>query len=305
MTPNGNPIFIVGLARTGSKMTSDVLEASGQLRLLEELHLKAPLWIRSDVERRHRHLHTRNDSALDEVVQLQRRGSLPGSYWEPCAPQERATRTNVHGLSDERLREGLRDASLDAYTLMRIHLGLQQERLSAPLIGAKFPVEISYAQELFSHFPGAKVIHLVRDPRALLASMIGMDLKHRTSMLRRAPIGPLLRTQFLISRFRVAARVDEQLRHSSRYRKVRYEDLVLNPADTVAELCAFAGIVPTPEMLQPRVRNSSHRSSRGDRQSGFDPSSLEAWRTTLSASQVAVVSHTLPRAAAQLGYELP
>ena len=45
------PIFIVGCARTGSKLHADILNGHSQLNLVDELHYLAPWWLRRDFAR--------------------------------------------------------------------------------------------------------------------------------------------------------------------------------------------------------------------------------------------------------------
>jgi Sulfotransferase family len=94
------------------------------------------------------------------------------------------------------------------------------------------PSYIKYAPVLFDIFPGSKMIHMVRDGRAVAASVIPLDW------------GP---NNILSAANWWAENLAHGLAAESYYGKervlrVRYEDLVQNPAKCVKEICSFIGI---------------------------------------------------------------
>jgi hypothetical protein len=109
---------------------------------------------------------------------------------------------------------------------------------SKPRWGEKTP---QYARELPAMrrvFPGAQVVHVIRDPRAVVASLL------------RRPWGPAtVRGAAVMWRDTVtAARRDGP---ALPYHELRYEALVERPEETLRDLCAFLGEQFETGMLRP------------------------------------------------------
>src|SRR6056297_1404157 len=91
--------------------------------------------------------------------------------------------------------------------------------------------------EAMTLLPNAKVIRLVRDPRGVGRSAIGMgwagNLFHGVSLW--------ITTE--------AGWADAMARHKPLVHEIRYEDLVTHPEATLTDLCAFLGLAFDPAML--------------------------------------------------------
>lgn len=95
-----------------------------------------------------------------------------------------------------------------------------------------------YADTLFTDFPAARMIHMVRDPRDRVAA-VGAERDPRPGQLG-----------WETAKWRRSARL--ALRHRRRYRDhylvVSYEDLVADPGGTVGRVCDFIGEELAPPM---------------------------------------------------------
>ncbi len=156
-----------------------------------------------------------------------------------------------------------------------------------PIAGEKTPDHIRQVPTLLSWFPGSRIVHTLRDPRAIFLSAHAKEADwiargefvSRSGRVRRR-LGPLGRAYQV---FRVAAdfkRVvryhDEYTaRYPNRYCLVRFEDLVTEPDATVRALSAQLGVPYDTRMLDQVVRNASF-SPRGAH--GFDPGAADRWR---------------------------
>jgi hypothetical protein len=92
---------------------------------------------------------------------------------------------------------------------------------------------------LAEQFPGARFVHLVRDGRDVVPSLLTMEFGPD----RFADATLFWRTRVL------RARAAGRRLGPGRYREVRYEDLVADPARSLGAVCAFAGIRYEPAML--------------------------------------------------------
>lgn len=83
----------------------------------------------------------------------------------------------------------------------------------------------AFGPSIMRELPAARFVHLVRDPRHLLAD---------SALVR-------LRAQIAAWRTSADLALDNQGRWPARYLVLRYEDLMLRPVATVETVCAFVG----------------------------------------------------------------
>jgi hypothetical protein len=96
-----------------------------------------------------------------------------------------------------------------------------------------------YADQIMAAYPGAQMIHMVRDPR-----------DRYEASLARWPKGKL-RAGGAVARweYSVGLARRNQKRYPGRYLTVRYETMVIEPEQTLHLICDFLGEIYTPDML--------------------------------------------------------
>jgi len=94
------------------------------------------------------------------------------------------------------------------------------------------PDNVRCAHILARDFPDARFIHLVRDGRAVYNSV---------KKLPWGPSTPLAGAQWWATQVAPGLALEGSL-DSSRVMRVRYEDMVIHPAETLARICVFADI---------------------------------------------------------------
>jgi len=146
--------------------------------------------------------------------------------------------------------------------------------------GEKTPAHIYAVPTLLHWFPAGKIIHTLRDPRAVYVS-------NRRKYERRGlprPVGlvyELYRSLETIYEWRRVTRLHRryQQRYPDRYYLSKYEDLIADPVSHLQRLCDFVGVAFTEEMLRQTFTNSSFL-PRNQLQ-GFDTAALDRWRQHL------------------------
>ncbi len=183
-------------------------------------------------------------------------------------------------------------------TILLALLTLYAEKHQAQRVGEKSPGHLRYLGLLKDRFPQAKFIHVIRDPRAVVLSLI-------KAPFATSHIGPK------IQRWQLA--IDTHLKYADalgpeRYMLVKYEDLVRDPESALRRVCQFLDLAFSPEMLQ-----HQHRQVRGfsDRQyqhmaNTLRPvftSSIDKWRQELKPSQIGLIEYALADGMKLMGYE--
>jgi hypothetical protein len=105
--------------------------------------------------------------------------------------------------------------------------------------GDKTNEHIRYLEELRHQFPNLRIIHVVRDPRDVVSSMISM---------------PWASNDVLASTFRWKAELNNLQEFRMNYPKlvleIRYEDLIKNAEEVCRQISDFIGESYSPQMLE-------------------------------------------------------
>jgi hypothetical protein len=181
------------------------------------------------------------------------------------------------------------------------------DRHAAPLLSEKTPSNVLVFGELVELFPQARCIFVLRDPRAVVASMLAVGARAAAGGRRAQPFTRSLRAavrhvgECLEAGFAAAAA------HPGRILTVTYEALVTEPEAETRRICGFLGLDWDPAMLAPGA--AEHLGMRAITATGLwydadsfrrdpDPDGLHKWRDRLTALQAARVAAAFAGSAA-------
>jgi hypothetical protein len=160
-----------------------------------------------------------------------------------------------------------------------------------PIAGEKTPDHVRHVPTLLAWFPGARIVHMLRDPRAVYLSgqakeadwMARGEFVGTSTRIRRrlGPAGRGYRLASVAAGFRRVVRLHDEYtaRFPDRYGLVRFEDLVTEPEETVSALCRRLCVAYDPRMLDQVVRNSSFVARGAE---GFDREAVDRWRQRMT-----------------------
>ncbi len=157
------------------------------------------------------------------------------------------------------------------------------------------PDNVLRVRTLLDTFPDALFLHLVRDGRAVAASLL--PLRWSVSSVFSAA-----RVWAEHLGFGLAAEIQEP----ERVRRVVFEELVRDPQRVLAEICDFAQLEPEKQVgTRTRFRipaETLYQHTLVSRPP--DPSRAQGWRTTLSPRQIETFESVAGNLLAHLDYEL-
>ena len=304
--PGGEPeaIFIVGVSRSGTTLMRRILGRHSRIAIATENHYLGHLlpW-EGALHGLRRAGDLREDEAVVRLVAMiysdafQRGSRLreASPFWRWIARNVPRTELEARLMAAERTERGIFTALLRTYA----------DRRGKAIMGEKTPAHVAWVDTLLEWFPTGRVVHMMRDPRAVFVSELRRRSEHAVTFPYRWLVRvPALMRGFVllevawawagaVSRHRSLSR-----RYPDRYRLVRFEDLVRAPEATVEGLCTFLGVDPEPRMLDQKVVSKGSRHG----QAGFDADAADRWMVTIGPSEMRWLGRLLGRRINEMGY---
>jgi len=159
-----------------------------------------------------------------------------------------------------------------------------------------------YARRLGSHFPKARFIHLVRDPRDNYSALRAGIERYRTFGDDEKKL--IFSAQARIALGMDAARANLAFFGADRYRTLRFEDLVAEPRATMAVVAEWIGIDFEPSLLQPTLAGKPTRGNNYDNVAMFEISAgnVGRWRRRIPPEEAALIEFLLAEQMDGFGY---
>jgi hypothetical protein len=156
--------------------------------------------------------------------------------------------------------------------------------------GEKTPDHAFFAETLLAWYPGATVIHILRDPRDVVASLMDMPS---------FPNSALGNANLWINFNRAAIRASRE----PGYVLVRYEDFVAHPERELRRLCDFIGESFSDQMTTPKPDPTADRPWFQRAEGPITSSRVEIWRERLSERDAGLVEWYIGSEMEAFGYE--
>lgn len=255
------PIFVVGVARSGTTLLSALLSAHSRLDCGPESRFFARLRHLGPEERR---LLTEPDAwpgpALDFMASLSNQGHAV---------------VELFGLTLDEVRGFLGERPPSVAAMLESLTVLHARHAGKARWIEKTPRHLLMTETLWRHWPEARVVRIVRDPRDVAVSLSGMPFA------KDSVVGNLVRID-----------QDDRASHDRivsdpRAMTLRYEDLVREPEPELRRLCAFVGEAWEPAMLDARGTAANvaaeHEWWKGSVAGPLTTASVGRWRAEMSA----------------------
>lgn len=297
-------IFVVGVSRSGTTLMRRVLNGHSRIAIATENHYLGHLLPWEGARAYFQRLgDPRDDATIRRIVaflysgEFQRRSRLRtlSPYWGWLRSSVPRAELERRLLACDRTERGVFSV------LMRVFA----DRKRRPIMGEKTPAHLAWVDTLLAWYPDARVVHMIRDPRAIYVS----ELRRRQVAPTTIPYRWLVRVPSLLRVFvclevswawAIAADRHRRLatRYAGRYLAIRFEDLVRQPETTLAGLCAFLDVDVETAMLDRTV------TSKGAMQgmAGFDAGAADRWAASLGAGPRRLIEGLLGGRMRMLGY---
>lgn len=265
-TENFRPIFVVGNSRSGTTLMGTILGRHASVFRFEELHFFEELWSATGSE-----VTCSPEEAATLAAKLfdvQRNGYLTRGDWQDFLTESQALIKDIP--------PPLSPAAVFA-AFLSYETKLQQKSRGCD----QTPQNILYIAEILEHYPQASIVHMIRDPRAILLSQknrwrrpfLSDSIPKKEAVRYWLNYHPITMSQLWKANVRTA----DQFLDDDRVYTLRYEDLLTAPEEEVEKVCNFAGISFSPDMLKvPQVNSSSERDQ--PKQEGINKDRANSWK---------------------------
>jgi hypothetical protein len=308
--------FVTGLGKSGTRWVTKTLDFHPEVLCKGEGRFFSAGWMRTDLD-------PANESALPSSLYYALTHSEQLRLWIERSVWSR------DGDPDEHLNALMRLAT-------EYFLTAELSKTGKRLVGDKSPLlDEGFMREVGAVYPGAKVIHIIRDGRDRTVSSMHRGWRrasqgylHRLSpeelargkALREGRREPTETGVFTEEWLRQAARhwrllvgravEDGPALLGSDYTEVRYEDLLVRPNEEIERLLGFLGVDTNERLVESCVNSASfEKLSRGRQRGQEDPSSFYRkgvagdWRNYFTEEDRRVFKEEAGELLIQLGYE--
>lgn len=264
-----NLVFIVGCPRSGTTFVQRLLGSNPQIRTTRETHL-FDAYLGEDVR-----------SWRGEIEKASSNPWAVGISWY---------------LGEDYFLSALREY---AYNLIKPHIS---DLKAGQLFIEKTPNHAEYIPEILAVFPECKVIHIVRDPRDVVASLIAAA----KSWAKYFPKSALSAAKMWV-RYINAVHSSQNLLGKDQFYQLKYEHLLTSTRDVVESLSEFLGVQWKQEDLENAI-SENDATSKIRKRGGEDPAKFlrkarpGSWKEDLNWKQKLDVWRVARKTMSELDY---
>ena len=285
MKDNRKHIFVIGSARSGTTLITSIISKSSQIA---------------------------NYPAETKILECKTRyGDLMSKDNRKAFLDDwfNSRQYKRSGLSKHEFL-GIFDRSSSNYSnLLSSFMNLVAEKQGKNLWIDSTPGYVFYLEEISNQFPNSKIIHMIRDGRAVALSLAKLGWSgSATSSFDKAIISASLKWQKSVTTAKQAS-----LFLNNRYYELRYEDFVIDPINEVRKLSTFIELPDLPINFSQQFDYSNNDTASplrnantafGDMGTGISATAATRWKNLLTSDQISIIESCVGKTLCDFGYNL-
>ena len=268
------PIFIVGAPRSGTSLLREILNRHPRIGICDETYFFYYIYWRRN--------------KFGDLGNIDNRIRLVDTYLKLERINRLFTDTN-------QLREKLIARAEDYpsfFISLLSHYASEKKKIRC---GEKTPQHARHVETLCQMYPQSLILHIVRDPRAVVESLSRMPWASKNLVANSRDWRRLNFAAFKVSQL-------------PNYLLVYYEQLVKDPVSQTERICEFLGEPFFPQMLVGE-ENGQRESTAAEEwwfqrsKRGISEDKVNSWKDVLSQSQIQIIEWIAQPMMKQFGYE--
>lgn len=267
-------IFIVGVGRSGTSLLQSFLNAHPDIAFTPETQFVRKYLAKGDLKKK---IEANPSTFFTDLLSKDKefaRASMPAT-------------------------EIVTESKVNVVDVYQTFLGKYTAAKGKSIAGDKDPRNLDLIETLYKYFPQGKVIHIIRDPRDVVASRMKADWSSKTPFL--------LHPMMYNAQFHRGRRIGKQY-YGDNYFEIKYETLIAEPESSLKEMCRFLGVEFAPSMLNfaessKELVSESEMQWKKETLGPLLSKNSGKWRKTLSASQIHYVQTLCQPVLREFGYE--
>lgn len=136
-------VFIIGVARTGSKIYRNIINNNTNMNILNELHYISPRWIRKDFISSTKDIRGRCKASgdIEALVDFLYSNQLVGTFWKTEKRDNNGYPNNIAGIEKKQLINSLKNAGLEYGDILRVLIEEHTRNQKRKSVGLNFPLK--------------------------------------------------------------------------------------------------------------------------------------------------------------------
>ncbi len=287
-----NPIFIVGCPRSGTTILASILNRHSKIASATETHF-FNFVSKNNYDWKHFDLSTFK-SLLEE--------SRISDFTNLIKVEEDTLVQKFIDSTSDKSQSTLEIDDFYKKQVFDILMNTLLEKRNKTRFCEKTPQHLHNVAEILKLYPQAKFIHLIRDGRDTVNSLLKMPWR---------PDGLVNNARFWIQYIRLGQELNKQMATlPGNLLTMKYEELLNEPNSSLQKICEFIGEKFEPQMLQesqadveifsPWESSWKHKSKQD-----LDSSRIGAWSKELSIDDQVILNYLLQKPLRELNYIVP
>ena len=243
-------VFIVGCGRSGTHFLRNVLNKHSAIWISTELHFFSSLFHNGVIKATKSLYPFDTDVKIEKLFDLMKNQKVFGTFW------------NNKKINYDLIQTRFYNSNREYKDLYRLLLHERTMFRGKQIGGEKTPSNLFHIKTILNWFPDARIIHIVRDPRAIFISEINKKEKPDYLLRKNNPFYKFGLFIYVAIQWFFAIEIHKKVssKYEINYKMIRYNTLVMDHKSSVIDLCKFLDIKFENSMLNPPVTNSSFTS---------------------------------------------
>lgn len=283
------PIFIVGLPRSGSTLWHNVFGRNNQLCRIAEMHYLTPVKKDFKYFTKKSVGDLSNDDNIrrmfEMIFEVKKVKGITEAFWE----------YDIGKIEGDTLKERMISRTLESDRSIESIFKILTEEFTSYKEKSrgciKFPVYVNHIPKLIEWYPNSKVVHIIRDPRAIAVSRKN-DPGGTQKKIKKYPYlsFPIRWTMvlYVTMQYIWSSRLHLTYKKFPNYHHFKYEDLLINPEQTIRELCKHTEVDFHEDMLNPGKGQASSITNK--QKEGFDKSAAFRWKNHIKPLENRIIT---------------